>query len=95
MFGLGTATLVFSNEDLNDIKKIIIKSLKEFGLLIKGFSKTIKTEAKEQKGGFLGMLLGTLCASLLGNKLVGKGVMRAGKETIRAGEGIIRVDQDF
>ena len=95
MFGLGTATLVFSNEDLNDIKKIIIKSLKEFGLLIKGVSKTIKTEAKEQKGGFLGMLLGTLCASLLGNMLVGKGVMRAGKETIRAGEGIIRVDQDF
>ena len=72
---------------MNDIMKII-KSLEEYGLLIKGVSETIKNEAKEQKGGFLGMLLGTLGASLLGNLLTGKGIFRAG-------EGAIRADQDF
>ena len=51
---------------MNNIKKIV-KSLEESGLLIKGVNKAIKNEAKEQKGGFLGMLLGTLGASLLGN----------------------------
>ena len=51
---------------MNDIMKKI-KSLEESGLLIKGISETIKNEAKEQKGGFLGMLLGTLGASLLDN----------------------------
>ena len=53
---------------MNDIMKKI-KSLEESGLLIKGISETIKNEAKEQKGGFLGMLLGTLGASLLENQL--------------------------
>ena len=53
---------------MNDITKII-KSLEESGLLIKGLSETIKNEAKEQKGGILRMLLGTLGASLLGNLL--------------------------
>ena len=72
---------------MNDIMKII-KSLEEYGLLIKGVSETIKNEAKEQKGGFLGMLLGTLGASLLGNLLTGKGIFRAG-------EGAIRADQNF
>ena len=56
------------------------------GLLIKGNSETIRNEAKEQTGGFLGMLLGTLSASLLGNMLAGKGVMRAGEGTIRTGQ---------
>ena len=55
------------------------------GLLIKGVSETIQNEAKEQKGGFLSMLLGTLGASLLGNLLTGKGTIRAGEGTIRAG----------
>ena len=64
-FGSGTITLAFSNEDLNDIMKIV-KSLEVSGLLIKGVSETIKNEVNEQKGGFLGMLLGTLAASLLG-----------------------------
>ena len=58
----------------------------EPGLLIKGVTKTIKNEAKEQKGGFLSMLLATLGASLLGNLLTGKGTIRAGQETIRAGQ---------
>ena len=85
MFGSGTTTFVFSNEDLNDIMKII-KSLEESGLLIKSASKTIKNEAKEQSGRFLGILLGTLSATLLGNMLAGKGVMTAVEGTIRAGQ---------
>ena len=80
-------TLIISNEEMNVIMKIV-KSLEEFGLLIKGVSETIKNEAKEQKGGFLNMLLGNLGASLLGNLLVGKG-------TTRGGEGAIRAGQDF
>ena len=72
---------------MNDIKKII-KSSKEFGLLMKGISENIKNEAKEQKGGFRRMLLGTLGASLLGNLLTGK-------RTIRAFEGTVRAGQDF
>ena len=63
----------------------IIKSLEKSGLLIKGVTKTLKNEAKEQKGEFLGMLLGTLGASLLGNLLTGKGTIGAGEGTIRAG----------
>ena len=55
--------------------------------MIKGSSRTIKNWAKEQKGGFHSMLLGTLGASLLGNLLRGKGVLRAGEGTIRAGQG--------
>ena len=73
----------------------IIKSLKESGLLIKGVTKTIKNEAKEQRSGFLGMLLGTIGASLLGNILTGKGVIRAGDGTIEAGEGTFRPGQKF
>ena len=59
MFGSGTTTSIISNEEMNDIMKII-KSLEESGVLIKGISETIKNEAKEQKGGFLSMSLGTL-----------------------------------
>ena len=72
---------------MNDIIKIV-KSLEESGLFIKNDSKTIKNEAKKQKGGFLGMLLSILGASLLGNLLTGKG-------TIRVGEGTFRAGQDF
>ena len=53
---------------------------------IQGISETIKNETKEQKGGFLSMLLGTLAASILGNALAGRGVIRAGEGAIRAGE---------
>ena len=67
-----------SDEEMEDIMKII-KSLKKSALLIKGVSETIKNEAKEQKDGFLDMLLGTLGASLLENLSTGKGVMRAGE----------------
>ena len=79
--------LIIEQEDMNDIMKII-KALKNSGILIKGVSKTIKNETKEQRGGFLSMLLGTLGASLLGNLLTGgKGIMRAGDGIVRAGEG--------
>ena len=84
---LRNTTLTISNEEINDIMKIV-KLVEESGLLIKGVSKTIKNEAKEQKGGFLEMLLGTLGATLLGNLLTDKG-------TIRAGEGTVRAGQDF
>ena len=87
LFGSGMTTLIISNGKMNDIIKLV-KSLKEFDLLIKDLSKTIKNKTKEQKGGFLGMLLGTLVASLLGNLLTSKA-------TITAGEGTMRASQDF
>ena len=62
---------------MNDIMKII-QALEDFDFLLKGIIKTIKYETKEQKGGFLVMLLGTLGASLLGNMLTGKRVLRSG-----------------
>ena len=68
--------LIIEEEDLNDIMKII-EALENSGILLKGVSKTIENETKEQRGGFLSMLLGTLGASLLGNLLTGgKGIMR-------------------
>ena len=79
MLGSGTTTLIISND--NDIIKIV-KSHEDSGVILKGVSETIQHEAKEQRGGFLSMLLGTLGASLLGNLLT------SGKGVIRAGEGI-------
>ena len=58
--------LTIEEEDMNDIMKII-EALENSGILLKGVSKTIENETKEQRGGFLSMLLGTLGASLLGN----------------------------
>ena len=58
--------------------------------LLKGVSETVQNEVKEQKGGFISMLLGTLGASLLGNLLTGNGVNKKGKGIYRAGEGIVR-----
>ena len=63
----------------------IVKSFEHSGWLLKGANKAIRNEAKEQKEGFLRMLLGTLDASLLGNILAGKGANRAGEGVIRAG----------
>ena len=80
--------LVIELEDMNDIKKII-EALENSGILLKGVTKTIENETKEQRGGFLSMLLGTLGASSLGNLLTGgKGIVRAGEGVIRAGEGV-------
>ena len=78
-------TLIISYEEINDIIKIA-KSLEHSGLLLKGVTETVQNEVKQQKGGFLSMLLVTLGASLLGNLLTGKGINRSGK-----GKGINRV----
>ena len=79
--------LVIEQEDMNDIIKII-EALENSGILLRGVTKTIENETKEQRGGFLSMLLGTLGASLLGNLLSGKGLSRAGEGIVRAGEGV-------
>ena len=90
MLGSGATTLIISNDEMDDILKIV-KSLENSDVLLKGVSETIQHEAKEQRGGFLGMLLGTLGPSLLGDVLSkglsGKGVIRAGEGTVRAGYG--------
>ena len=72
----------------------MVKSLEDSGLLLKGVCETILNEVKEQKGGFLGMFLGTLGASLLGNILTSKGITRTryGSKDLQSnkGKGIIR-----
>ena len=87
-------TLIISNEEIYDIMKIV-KSLKDSGLLVKSVAETVESEALEQIAGFLGMLLGTLGASILRSMLEGKGVIRAGEGLIRASERTIRAGQDF
>ena len=88
--GHNNTTLIISNDEMNDILKIV-KSFEDSEVLLKGVSETIQNEAKEQRGGFLDMLLGTLGDSLLGNLLTknlsGKGTIRAGEGAIRAGYG--------
>ena len=80
--------LIIEQGGMNDIIKII-ETLENSGILLKGVTKTIENETKEQRRGFLGMLLETLGASLLGNLLTGgKGMMRAGDGIVRAGDGI-------
>ena len=81
-----TTTLILSIDKMKDIIKIV-KYLEDSGLLLKAVSETIQNEAKEQKGEFRSMLLGTLGASLLGNILVGQvfRINRAGKGIVRAG----------
>ena len=88
--GHNNTTLIKSNDEMDAILKIV-KSLEDSGVSLKSVSETIQHEAKEQRGGFLSMLLGTLGASLLGDifskGLSRKGVIRAGEGTIRAGYG--------
>ena len=87
--------LIIKQEDMKDMK--IIKALENSGILLKGVSKAIKNETKEQRGGFLSMLLDTLGASLLGNLLSGgKGIMRAGEGSVASrtkGDGIVRAGE--
>ena len=88
IYGSGVK-LIVEQEDLNDIIKII-QVLENSGILLKGVTKTFQNETKEERGGFLSMLLGTLGTSLLGNLLTGgKGMMRAGDGIVRAGDGIV------
>ena len=81
-----TTTLIISNNEMEDIIKIL-KYLEDTGLLLKRVTETVQNEVKEQKGGFFSMLLCTLGAGLLGNILSGKGINRAGEEIVRAGYG--------
>ena len=76
MLGSGSTTLIISNEEMNGIMKIV-QALEDSKILLKGVTKTIKNETKEQAG-FLSISLGTLGASLLGNLLAGKGIVRDG-----------------
>ena len=106
--GSGNTTLIISNEEMNDIMKII-QAFEDSNILLKGVTKTIKNKPKEQVEGFLSMLLGTLGASLLGNLLTGKGILRAGsgrslssssknnkgKGILRAGSGNNKKEWDF
>ena len=87
-YGSGTATLLISNEEMNDIMKIV-QALENSDILLKGVTKTIKNETKEQNGGFLSMLSANSGASLLGDLLTKN---LSGKGTVRAGEGIKKKD---
>ena len=79
-----STTLILSNNEIEDIIKIA-KSVEDSDLLLKGVTETVQNEVKEQKEGFLSMLLGTLGAVLLGNIVTGRGINRAGKGVARAG----------
>ena len=89
-------TLIISNDEINDVIKII-KSLKDSGLLLRGVTETVKNEVKEQKLGFLSMLSGTLGASLLGNLLTGKrAIAKSVSEEIKSmsqGRGVYRAEK--
>ena len=82
ILGSDTTALLTSNEEMEDIMKIV-RLLEKLGSLIKGITETIKNEATEQKGGFFSILSGTLADSLLGNALIGQGVVIAGEVTIQ------------
>ena len=86
--GSGIASSKISNEEMNDIMKIV-QALEDSDILLKGVTKTIKNETKEQKGEFLSILLATLGASLLGNLLAGKRILRTGSGNEK-GKGILR-----
>ena len=84
--------MIISNEEMNDIIKIV-QALEDSDILLKGVTKTIKNETKEQRRGFLGSLVGTLGSIFLGHLLSGKGIVRVdsgnkkGKGIVRAGYG--------
>ena len=80
-------TLIISNDKIRDIIKIV-KSLEDSAILLKRATETVRNEVKEQRVGFLSILLGTLGASLLGDLLTGRGIYRAGK-----GKGVIATRQ--
>ena len=95
MHGSGATKLIIENEDMNDIMTII-EALENSGILLKGVSKTIENETKEQKGGLLSMLLGTLGASLLGNLLSGgKGIVCAGEGATKGAGAKIKAKIQF
>ena len=82
MYGWGNKTLIISDNDMNDLIRIV-SALEEHDILLKGTSKTIKNKTKKRKGEF-----GTLGASLLDNLLTGKGMYRTGYGMYRTGYGL-------
>ena len=85
IYGTTTRALIISNEELEDIIKIV-KLHEESGWILKRISETVKNEANKQKVRFLSMLLGTIAASILGSELAWKGVIRADEGVLRAGQ---------
>ena len=77
MHGSGLATLIIPNKEMNDIMEIV-HAPEDSNILLKGVTKTVEKETKEQKGGFSETLLDTLGASFLGKMLTGKGILRTG-----------------
>ena len=75
--GLVTITLIISNEETNEIMKIV-QGYEDSSILLREVTRTIKNETKKQTEGFLSMFLGTLGASFFGNLLSGEGIVRAG-----------------
>ena len=94
ILGPGNTALIISNKGMEDLIKIV-KSPEDSGLSLKRVTESVQNEGKEQKGGFLSRLPGTLGASLLGNLFTGKGIHRAGKgKGIHgAGAGIVRAGE--
>ena len=92
ILGSGNTTLIISNEEMNDILKIV-QALEDSNILLKRVTETVKNETKKQKGEFLNMLLGTLGAYLLGNLLTGKRIERAGYGNNK-GKGVVRAGYD-
>ena len=89
IYGSGKTTLIISNKEMNDIMKIV-QALEDSNILLKGVTKTVKIEIKEQKGRFLGTMVGTLGSILLRSVLLGKGIVRAGSGNKRKRKRIAR-----
>ena len=79
IYGFGPTTSIVSNEEMNDIMEIV-QALGYFNILLKGVTKAVRNETKEQGGGFLGTLVGTLGSILLGNFLSEEEIVRAGSD---------------
>ena len=88
--GTGTTTLIISSKAMKIGIIKIVQALEDSNKLLKGVTNTFKNKTKEQKGGFLSMSLGILVASLLGNLLSGKGIVRASYGKKKTGKGIVR-----
>ena len=92
--GSGNTTLIISNEDMEDLIKIV-KPLEDSWLLLEEVTESVQNELKEQKGGFLGMLLGTLGARMSGNLLAWKGIHRAEEELVKGINWIFNTASSF
>ena len=79
IYGFGPTTSIVSNEEMNDIMEIV-QALGYLNILLKGVTKAVRNETKEQGGGFLGTLVGTLRSILLGTFLSEKEIVRAGSD---------------